>query len=244
MNLVIDIGNSSVKTAVFKNTELLASKLFYSFETDDIKGLFEQYPEITKGIVSVVGKSNYTLEQYLGDHLDYLIMLETETPLPIENLYTTKETLGKDRIAGVAGANFLFPETNILVIDAGTAITYDFINSGAQYVGGSISPGMKMRFRALHEFTDKLPFLSPNDNFKVPSTDTAGAIISGIQSGIIKEVDGFIHEFNKQFPNLRVILTGGDAIFFEKKLKSSIFVDLNLILKGLNIILNFNAEIH
>jgi len=111
-------------------------------------------------------------------------------------------------------------------------------------VGGSISPGMKMRFRALHEFTDKLPFLSPNDNFKVPSTDTAGAIISGIQSGIIKEVDGFIHEFNKQFPNLRVILTGGDAIFFEKKLKSSIFVDLNLILKGLNIILNFNAEIH
>ena len=244
MNLVIDIGNSSVKTAVFKNTELLVSKLFYSFETDDIKRLLEQYPKITKGIVSVVGKSNYTFEQYLGDHLDYLISLEAETPLPIENLYTTKETLGKDRIAGVTGANFLFPETNILVIDAGTAITYDFINSGAQYLGGSITPGMKMRFRALHEFTDKLPLLSPNDNFNVPSTDTAGAIISGVQSGIIKEVEGFIHEFNKQHPNLRVILTGGDAIFFEKKLKSSIFVDLNLILKGLNRILNCNAEIH
>ena len=110
MNLVIDIGNSSVKTAVFKNTELLDSKLFYSFETDDIKRLLEQYPKITKGIVSVVGKSNYTFEQYLGDHLDYLISLEAETPLPIENLYTTKETLGKDRIAGVTGANFLFPD--------------------------------------------------------------------------------------------------------------------------------------
>ena len=242
MNLVIDIGNSFIKLAFFNNSEIVSTKQYSSDKKEFIYSVFKEYAGIKNGIISITGKSDPDLLNFISKQLGFFIILDENTSLPIENLYQTKETLGKDRIAAAVGANHLFPETNLLVIDAGTALTYEFINAKAQYLGGCISPGLTMRFKALNIFTDKLPLLAPSEDFNIPATTTTEAIQCGIQSGIIKEIEGTIIEYKEQYSDLKVVFTGGDILFFEKKLKSSIFVDSNLVLKGLNRILKFNAE--
>lgn len=242
MNLIIDIGNSFIKLAIFDNNEIVISDQYRLDDKDFIHTLLKEQPTLEKGIISITGKSNQDLISTLSKKLKLFIILDEYTSLPIENLYRTKETLGKDRLAAAVAANYIYPECNILVIDAGTALTYELINNKAQYLGGSISPGLAMRFKALNAFTDKLPLLSPAKKYTFPAITTAEAIQGGVQNGIIKEIDSIINDCKKQYSDLKVVFTGGDAVFFDKKLKSSIFVDSNLVLKGLNRILEFNAE--
>ncbi len=242
MNLIIDIGNSFIKLAIFDNNEIIITDQYRLDDKDFIHTVFKEQPFIVKGIISITGKSNRDIINTLSKKLKLFIILDEYTPLPIENLYSTKDTLGKDRLAAAVAANYIYPERNILVIDAGTALTYEVINKKAQYLGGGISPGLAMRFKALNAFTDKLPLLYPAEKFTFPASTTTEAIQGGVQNGIIKEIESIINDCKKQYSDLKVVFTGGDAVFFDKKLKNSIFVDSNLVLKGLNRILEFNAE--
>jgi type III pantothenate kinase len=242
MNLSIDIGNTRTKLAIFDNGSIVESFILNEINIFDINKLTTKHSGIQNVILSSTKKNNKNLDHYLQTNFLNFIELSSDTKIPIENLYETKETLGKDRLAAVVGANNIFPETNVLVIDMGTAITYDFINNKAQYVGGTISPGMEIRYKSLNQFTEKLPLLERQEDFQLIGKNTDDAIISGVQSGITFETDSYINHFKDEYENLITILTGGDAIFFDKKLKNAIFVNLNLNLIGLNTILDYNIK--
>ena len=160
--------------------------------------------------------------------------------IPGVNLYETPETLGYDRMAAVVGANEQFPHRDILVIDAGTCITYEFIDSKGQYHGGNISPGMQMRFKALHQFTGRLPLVDTNGRKLPMGRDTETAIRAGVMKGMEYEISGYIESMKHKYPELLVFLTGGDDFSFDSSVKSIIFADRFLVLKGLNRILNYN----
>jgi type III pantothenate kinase len=162
--------------------------------------------------------------------------------LPIRSSYQTPETLGKDRLAAVVGAAFLQPDMDILVIDAGTAVTYDCIDASGVYHGGNIAPGVEMRLKALHTFTQKLPLVKVNANVDFLGKDTQSAIQAGVLYGVVLEIDGYIERLMLKYPKLSVFLTGGSAVLFDNKLKSRIFADKNLVLTGLNRILQHNVK--
>ena len=155
-------------------------------------------------------------------------------------MYESKNTLGRDRIAVAVGANFLCSNRNVLIIDAGTAITYEFVDENNVYQGGSISPGLGTRLKSLHEFTKQLPLVEPKDIDILYGKDTETAILTGVVNGVTFEIEGYINQFKEKYDNLFVFLTGGTAFFFERKLKSIIFASPNLLLIGLNRILNYN----
>jgi len=242
LNLVIDIGNSVSKGALFEGDSCIKGITLDEIHTSDIQFLLADYPDVNRAIVSTVRLEPPSFVSLLRERGIRVLILDHTTPLPIRNRYRTKETLGYDRIASAVGANARFPGQDILVIDAGTAITIDFINSANEFLGGSISPGLLMRFRALHEFTGRLPMVEPADQQALLGDDTEHAIRTGVQQEIIFELDGYINEQKKRLLDLKVLMTGGDAGFFDKKLKNSIFVDLNLNLFGLHRILEYNVE--
>jgi type III pantothenate kinase len=213
------------------------------FLPEHIDILQNEHPELKKVILSAVKDYSPKLKTALQQKFECFIELNANTPLPIENCYKTPETLGKDRIAAAVGGFDLYPDTNLLIIDAGTAITYDILNEKHQYLGGNISPGIEMRFKALHQFTGKLPLTTRNTFGKLYGTTTEEAIWAGVQHGVVFEVDKAIETFKEFYTNLKVIITGGDADFFDKKLKNSFFVNFNLIALGLNRILEYNGEI-
>ena len=240
MNLVIDIGNTRTKLALFHEQSFLRSIPVTELTSEPLKMLIAEYPELDKAILSSVKDYPFEFKIFLQKNFRQFIELSHETPVPVDNHYLTPHTLGLDRLAAVVGALSLFPYCNILVIDAGTAITYDIITKDNEYLGGNISPGLETRFKALHHFTGRLPLVSKKDNFIDIGRDTESAIRAGVQSGMIFEIDQTIDYFNTKYENLKVIMTGGDAEFFEKKLKNPIFVKLYLSLTGLNRILIFN----
>ncbi len=244
MNLIIDLGNTFSKIAICDNPDCIGIEIkkYTSLKKNDLQKIKLKHPNIKKSILSSVINHNKELANFLSNNFSNFIELNSNTKLPVENQYKTKHTLGNDRIALVVGANKLFPDTNILVIDTGTAITYDFINTKNQYTGGNISPGLSMRFKALHTYTKKLPLLSKQNKFSLLANDTENAIISGVQNGIVFEIEEYINRLKNQYNDLKVILTGGDVFFFEKKLKSNIFVEPNLVFIGLNRILDFNVK--
>ncbi len=242
MNLVIDIGNTRTKFSVFNRGEVLTTVPVDEFKSSHIDILQNQYPELQKAILSSVKKYSEELKETLQNKFMNFIELDEKTPLPIENCYQTKNTLGKDRIAAVVGAFDLYPNQNLLVIDAGTAVTIDFINENGQYLGGNISPGIQMRLKALNQFTDRLPLVEPREWNKLYGTTTEEAILSGVLNGVVFEVDKTIDTFKEFYKNLKVIITGGDTEFFDKKLKNSFFVNFNLLALGLNRILEYNGE--
>jgi type III pantothenate kinase len=241
MNLVIDIGNTSVKTGCFRNGELVRSAMHDAFTSQTAAELISRY-KVQKGILSSVKENDESVRIFLQQNLSVFISLSHNTPLPFRILYQNPSLLGRDRIAAVAGAYQSFPQKNVLVIDMGTAITYDFMTREGEYTGGNISPGLTTRFKALHTFTSQLPLLEKDDIPVDLGTDTRSAIISGVQTGIIYEINGYIDHFSAQYADLMIILTGGDAHFFVNKLKKTIFVIPNLILNGLNFILDYNAQ--
>ena len=242
INLVIDIGNSRTKLALFNQHDLMFSVPIGHLTLNHLKMLKEEHTQLTQAILSSVKPVDDELLQFLSENFDLFIELDHLTKLPIENLYETPETLGKDRIAAAVGANELFPNQNILIIDAGTAITYDLVSEKNQFIGGNISPGLQMRFKALNHFTGKLPLVSYSDEYQNIGKNTTDAIRAGVQNGILYEIGQTIELFNRNYQNLQIVMTGGDSIFFDKKLNYSIFVHINITLIGLNRILEHNAK--
>ena len=239
MNLIIDIGNTQTKVALVNNFEVVKVDRHDKLSIDLIeKTIQNHHPK--KAIVSVVGEYDLKSIQYLKSLIP-TTELDYRTNLPIKNLYKTPETLGLDRIAAAAGAAYLYPDTNLLVIDSGTAITYDFIDAKGQYHGGAISPGIRLRFKALNQFTANLPLLDFNESYPLIGVSTSECIRSGVMNGIVGEVDSYIDQVKAKYPEITVVLTGGDSNIFVNKLKNSIFVVQNLVLIGLNRILEFNV---
>ena len=241
MNLVIDIGNTRVKAAVFEEYKLVE---LFSFDKkiilSKVKIILNKHI-ITSAIMSSVASiSNYKLQK-LNEIIPFRLV-SSKTKVPFKNKYITPNTLGVDRIALIVAAKKEYSKQNILVIDAGTCITFDFINKDSIYLGGAISPGIKMRYISLNSLTAKLPLLSPKLPLNFIGESTDESIHSGIINGIINEIDGVISQYQNNFLDLTVVLTGGDTNFLAKQLKSSIFAKQNFLLKGLNEILIFNKS--
>ena len=242
MNLIIDVGNSYTKLAVFKEAKLLEKEpVRPSVFLKEVRKIIKKHPEITNAIVSSVGKLKEQDLKALKEQLN-VVLLSAKSKLPFKNLYATPSTLGIDRIALVCASVSQFPDKNVLIIDAGTCITYDFIDYKNDYYGGAISPGISLRYKSLNTFTANLPLL----DFKAPDNfignSTENAIHSGVIYGVINEIKGVIDSYEEKYRDLTVILTGGDAKFLSKQLKSSIFANSNFLLEGLNYILHFNLN--
>lgn len=242
MNLIIDIGNSFAKVAVFERGEMVEIFRFPNRSLEGLSDVVRSY-SLDKGIVSSVITIDSKMEEQLNSLGVPLLTLSPDTPLPIHNLYKTPETLGPDRLAAVVGAYERCRGENALVIDVGTCITYDFIDASGRYHGGNISPGITMRFKALHVYTDRLPLVEMCGDFDILGFSTETAIRSGVMRGVELEIKGYIREMQDKYGRLFVFLTGGDVVSFETTEKSSIFADEYLVLKGLNGILNYNEDI-
>ncbi|QYJ69403.1 type III pantothenate kinase [Flavobacterium litorale] len=234
MLLAIDIGNTKIKVAVF-DADTLVNKL--SFNKGDIKHeiqkLFTQYAEISKIVLSSVGEEDAQLLLWLQTQ-GSLTIINRNSDFPFTNCYKTPKTLGIDRMVLSAGAVLQFPQQNRLVIDAGTCITYDFIDRANQYIGGAIAPGLRLRYESMHNFTAKLPLLYPEIPASYVGTTTKQAMHSGVVNGLLYEIEGFMHRYIEQYGNVVIILTGGDAEFLAKRLKNTIFVNSNFLLESLN----------
>ncbi len=242
MNLIIDVGNTFVKLAVFEGDNMVCKKSTeIKFILKYIDLLKKEYKSIKKAIISSVGKLKTTDVNYIKRLFD-LVILDSETKLPFVNYYKTPKTLGLDRIALVCAAIYQFPKRNTLVIDAGTCITYDFVTSGCEYLGGAISPGVRMRYQSLHDLTANLPILESEFPENIIGNSTNNSIHSGVFYGILNEIEGVIYQYKEKYKDLTVILTGGDANFLSKQLKSSIFANSNFLLEGLNYIIQINSN--
>lgn len=238
MNVVVDYGNTSAKVGIFDHQNLMEK---HTFKTQlDLQNFLAKC--LVKNII--VSSVNIGPDQVLNwaANASKKFSLHHTLPLPVVSLYKTPHTLGVDRLAAVCGAHQLFPFQNSLVIDAGTCITYDFVDKDSKYHGGAISPGMNMRFKAVNTFTARLPLISPVDNPGLVGDTTETCIQSGVIHGVINELNGIIEQYQSKFENLRVILCGGDTAFFENKLKASIFASPELVLVGLNSILIYNVN--
>jgi type III pantothenate kinase len=241
MNLVIDIGNTQTKLALFDQGKLTGLMRAHDHVVDHIGDMIHNLTGI-RCIVSSVGTCPGDVIGTLQKQSTRLILLDHQTPLPFKIAYKTPDTLGHDRIAGAAGAWGTYPGRNVLIVDIGTAMTIDFISSDGQYRGGNISPGLNTRFRSLHDYTAKLPQISPDDSFPQFGTDTRSAIAAGVQQGMVFEIDRYVENFAELYPGCEFIITGGDAEFFISRLKKPIFAMPELVLTGLNYILEFNIQ--
>ena len=239
MKIIIDIGNTNVKTAIFEGNEILEIKTSEDISIKDIEFLHKKYPEITTVIASSVRQMPQLISEFLKNNFAFIEFNEN-TPIPIKNSYKTPKTLGKDRLAGIIGAHYLFPGRNILVIDAGTCLTNDFLNSDGEYKGGSISPGINMRFKALHTFTGKLPLIALENYKELAGVDTKTSILAGVINGIVAETDWFIDSYKINYPNFSTIICGGDGKFLADRLKNATFAVPELVLIGLNEISKYN----
>ena len=237
MNLAIDIGNTQTKFGLFKTNELVE---VFSGEALDM--ILSNY-SIRNAIISKTGNDEEVQEKLREKNI-LCFHLSADLKLPIKVLYKTPQTLGADRIAGAAASHFLYPKKNVLKIDFGTCITYDFITAKGEYIGGAISPGMMMRFKSLNNYTAKLPLIDPMQftSYELTGTDTPTSILSGVINGIKEEVTGIIKEYDSRFGNLTVVATGGDCGLFATLLKCEIFARPYLVLEGLNRILTHNLE--
>ena len=244
LKLIIDIGNTFTKLAIFSNDEIID---FQTTENIDIRlceSIFNKYPDITSSILSSVTDHDSEIMDFLSNK-GIAIELTHHTPTPFINCYGTPDTLGKDRIAIASAATKLFPNQNVLVIDAGTCITYDLITSNNEYLGGAISPGLNMRFKALHNFTQGLPLISLPDEIKdveLVGNSTSTSILSGVLNGLIAELESTINEYKMSYNPLKTVISGGDYKYFEKLVKSNIFATPNIVVRGLKNILDFNEK--
>ncbi|WP_426431402.1 type III pantothenate kinase [Winogradskyella sp. HB-48] len=242
MNLIVDVGNTFVKFAVFQNDELIHKVSFkLSKFKKEFKKLKRDFPKLKTAIISSVGRLSKKEIEIVKEELEVL-ELNHKIKLPFKNLYKTPKTLGVDRIALVSASVNQFPDNNVLIIDAGTCITYDFVNEKNEYLGGAISPGIRLRYHALHNLTANLPLLDKNQPESIIGNSTESSIHSGVVMGVVKEIDGVIDQYKAEHQDLTVILTGGDANFLSNQLKNSIFANSNFLLEGLNYILDFNSK--
>ncbi len=238
--LAIDVGNTNIK--ILHHSKHLVS-YFQRFYNEQQINEYLSSLDLNSTYIIVCDVSNKLSEIFFKKIklFKHYILLNHQTLLPIKNLYNTPHTLGFDRIASVVAASVLFPNVNSLVIDAGTAITYDIINKNNEYLGGAISPGIYLRFKALNEFTGKLPLETFNEVKPFPSNNTSDCIKNGVVEGVVAELEYFIKKANQDFFPLQTILTGGDSKNLVKYIKNSIFVEENLVLIGLINILKYNV---
>jgi type III pantothenate kinase len=242
MNLIFDIGNTCTKLAIFDKWKKMLSfrtKQFHWYKMQKLCSPYEHH--LDKAIVSSVRDTPEFIIDMATLGIPYVQILSHNMKLPFKNEYETPETLGPDRIAAVAGACYHFPGKRVLVIDAGSAVKYDYI-SGKTYKGGNISPGLSMRFRALHRFTGKLPLASTTEKYRSPGRSTMEAITAGVINGLIYEINEYIRTFEKKYVNFKVILTGGDSGYLKEKISHQITYMPDIVLDGLNYILEYNAK--
>ena len=241
MNLVVDIGNNFFKLGIFENSNLVFSFFDKNDKIDvEIEKIIRSYSKITSALISNV--SSIKINDILNKLNIKIYELDSTFIFPFKLNYKTPESLGNDRLALAAAATILYPNSNNLVIDAGTCITIDFINNNNHFMGGSISPGVKMRYDSLNHYTANLPLLKNENNFNYPGDSTNASIHAGIIGGVSNEINGFIKQINSRNDKVNVILTGGDAKILSKTLKITIFANQNFILEGLNSILNLNKN--
>lgn len=241
MRLIVDIGNSFAKLGVFDGAELIQVERFKHSQLAEIDA-FVARQTFESGIIASVIEGQ-EIENLVKARMP-ILMMSNQLNFPINICYKTPETLGQDRIAVSVAAHIQMPDRRKLVIDAGSCVTYDYIDEKGNYFGGAISPGLAMRFKALNNFTGKLPLIEKPEAENIPlvGLDTKSCIESGVVQGLIAEVDGVISAYRDQFGDISVFLTGGDGYYFDKTIKSAKFADENMVLKGLKIILEKNAE--
>lgn len=242
MNLIVDIGNTKIKAAVFEQDTLVDKEIIsYDNWQESIETILKKYATIQNIVVSSVSKIEKDSFDFLKS--DYkLFFVSRDMKFPFENRYETPHTLGIDRMVLASGAVLHFPKTNRLVIDAGTCVTYDFIDANDNYLGGVISPGIRLRYEALNNYTAKLPLLSKEEPQKTIGNSTNQSIHSGVINGLTHEIEGFINSYSEKHSNFIIILTGGDADFLAKRLKNTIFANSNFLLESLNQTFQYNQN--
>jgi type III pantothenate kinase len=240
MNLIIDAGNTRVKFYEVGDNTISEPNIYNYSNKDDISNYILK-TQFNSAIISSVGEFDKNWENIVSQKAILFIKLTNNTPIPIKNNYATPETLGYDRLAAAVGAAAIFTSKNILVIDLGTAITYDIVSKNI-FLGGAIAPGMSLRFKSLHDHTSKLPLLEATTEYSTPGRTTNDSILNGVISGIKNEIEGTIKSYEKEYSELITVITGGDMDFFAKIIKNGIFAEPKLIAKGLNNILNYNVE--
>ena len=239
MNLSVDLGNTYAKTGLFSGEKLVETrwKLTHDELVDYVQSIHPQ-----RIMVSSVSYSEEQLKDEFSKITTDIYLLKSTTPVPLVKLYDTPETLGSDRVAAAIGAKVLYPEKNCLVIDMGTCITYDLVDAGDSFHGGIISPGVRMRFKAMNTFTKRLPLLEPDGIPNLIGKNTKNAMQSGVMNGLLAEINGLIEEYQGVLTNINVIFCGGDSTYFANRIKYPNFVVPELVLIGLNRILEYNIE--
>ena len=234
MILVIDVGNTRIKGAVFEGAILLEIFVFTKIELQkNIENILKNFEKVSDLVVSSVGDVE-KLSFLAFDNVLKVHFISNKDPFPFQNKYATPQTLGIDRMVLAAGATLQFPNQNRLVIDAGTCVTYDFIDQDNNYLGGAIAPGLRLRYESLHNYTAKLPLLALENPENLIGNSTSDSIHSGVVNGLVYEIDGFINEYRARYLNFIIILTGGDTDFLAKRLKNTIFANSNFLLESLN----------
>lgn len=239
-NLAVDIGNSFIKIGSYENDTIIETKTYNSVnELVSNSNFVLKHEQLIYS--SVTDQHNALVETFSG-RMKIFDFNEIQN-LPIKNLYLNPSSLGSDRLLAALGSYCLYPNTNVLSIDCGTCIKFNMVNAQAEFLGGSISPGMKMRYEALNHGTDKLPLIESNElKPEVIGNSTENSIRSGVVNGIIGEINYFMSEYKSSFDKLNIIVTGGDGAYFAKHLKSTIFVEPNLLLNGLNLALKYQLD--
>ncbi|MFV8343444.1 type III pantothenate kinase [Flavobacterium sp. XS2P39] len=234
MILAVDVGNTRIKAAVFEDSILVENFVFVKNEVQkNIQNILKKFKKIADLVVSSVG--DVEKQSFLDFENDVKVhFISHEDPFPFMNCYSTPKTLGIDRMVLAAGATLQFPNKNRLVIDAGTCVTFDFIDENNNYLGGAIAPGLRLRYESLHNYTAKLPLLTLENPKDLIGKSTSESIHSGVVNGLVYEIDSFIDEYRARYSNFIIILTGGDTDFLAKRLKNTIFANSNFLLESLS----------
>jgi type III pantothenate kinase len=240
MNLIVDIGNTSTKLAVFDGKIKISQVRINGLSCEDLEKVLGGI-KVQQAIVSSVKEIPPFIFELFLSKIPYVHVLSHKSKLPFKIEYDTPETLGTDRIAAVAGAFSMFEGQDVLVIDAGTALTFEFLSTNV-YKGGNISPGLNMRFKALNKFTDKLPLISLSENYSNPGRNTNDAILAGVITGVTYEINEYIRTFKNKHIEFKLILTGGDGELLKDKINYQIAYMPDIVIDGLNYILEYNAK--
>ena len=242
MYLIVDVGNSRAKVVVWDDNKIIHQTITENLNDDVMSQIVAQYHGIDSAIISTTRGDGYMLQSVVKKYVSRaLLFTPATTPIPIKNGYLTPKTLGADRLAAAVGAWALSPDSNVMVVDFGTAITVDYVIDG-EFCGGNISPGVTTRFRALADYTACLPLCQPTDEILEYGRNTTEAIEQGVMRGVEHEIRGYVEAFSKENDKNRIIFTGGDAKYFVKRIKNTIFADCEPLIYGLITILKYNAE--
>ncbi|MHC5200653.1 type III pantothenate kinase [Myroides sp. LJL119] len=242
MILVVDIGNTTTKLAQFENNSIVTiHRVATEKFQENFLHFFPDIPPQTPVVLASVADNHNQIYHWLKQRV-HVFKIDHQTPMPFTNLYATPKTLGIDRMVLAAGAAIFYKNQNCLIIDAGTCVTYEFLDSNNNYLGGAISPGLQMRYKALNHYTAKLPELEPQQIDYLIGKTTNESIHSGVIHGICNEIDAMIEQYKKSSPDLTIILTGGDTLFLAKRLKNVIFANSNFLLESLNALYQYTIE--